>query len=129
MVPWHFGHTSGSTSKICRSNAAHRCPPARGLGGREPRRGHHRHRSIGTGGLCLTTYPARAVGIPAIVPRGHVALVRDVDQHARQELQRVGCLGTRRGRLRASDLSERYVTLAAARSEVSRSRATGFRPQ
>lgn len=24
MVPWHVGHTSGSTSKICRSNAAHR---------------------------------------------------------------------------------------------------------
>jgi hypothetical protein len=24
MVPWHFGHTSGSTSKICRSIAAHR---------------------------------------------------------------------------------------------------------
>jgi hypothetical protein len=24
MVPWHCGHASGSTSKICRNNAVHR---------------------------------------------------------------------------------------------------------
>ena len=31
--------------------------------------------------------------MPPIMPRGHVPLVRDVDQHPREGLQRAGCLG------------------------------------
>ncbi len=40
--------------------------------------------------------PARAIGIPAVVPRGHLPLVRDVDQHPGQALQRVDGRGPRR---------------------------------
>jgi len=57
------------------------------------------------------------------------AFVRDVDQPPRQELPGVGGLGAGGGRMRASDVSERDGTVGAARSEVSRSRVTGFRPQ
>ena len=52
------------------------------------------------GRLGLTPQPARAVGVPAVVPRGHVALVGNVDQHPRQELQGVLGFGARGGTLR-----------------------------
>jgi len=45
------------------------------------------------GALRLAAHAARAVGVPAIVPRGDLPLVRDVDQHAREKLQRVSGLG------------------------------------
>lgn len=61
-------------------------PPTGGLGRGQPRRGHDGHRGIDGGGLRLGAHAARAVGIPAVVPRGHVALVRDVDQHPGEEL-------------------------------------------
>ena len=45
-------------------------------------------------------YATRAVGVPAIVPRGDVPLVGYVDQDAGEELQGVGCLGARGRALR-----------------------------
>ena len=47
-----------------------RRPPARRLGGRQARRDDHRHGGIGTGGCRPAPHPARAVGIPPVVPRG-----------------------------------------------------------
>ena len=53
---------------------------AGGLGRREPWRGDDRGRRIGRDGLSLTPHPARTVGVPAVVPRGDVTLVRNVHQ-------------------------------------------------
>ncbi len=69
-------------------------PPARGGHGGWPVRG---------GGCRLVPHATGAVGIPARVPRGAVALVGDVHQHPGQELERVGGFGARRralGRVR-----------------------------
>ena len=67
-------------------------PAAGGLRGRESWRGddHGRRRRQG---FRRTPHSARAVGVPAIVPRGDVPLVRNVDQDPREELQRVDGLG------------------------------------
>ncbi len=73
MVPWHVGHASGSTSKICCSNAAHRCVASVGA-------------SRGGGGLRPAPHPARPIGVPPVLPRGHLPLVRDVGQHPREKL-------------------------------------------
>jgi hypothetical protein len=61
--------------RACASWAEGR-PPAAGLGGREAWRGDDGGRRTGSG-LGLPPHAARAVGIPAIVPRGDV----DMDQH------------------------------------------------
>ena len=44
-------------------------------------------------------HPARAVGVPPVGPRGHVPLVRDVNQDPRQELQRIHRVGACGGAL------------------------------
>ena len=81
-----------------------RRPPARRLGGRQARRDDHRHGGIGTGGCRPAPHPARAVGIPPVVPRGDLPLVGDVGEHAREELQGLDGLVTAVG---PSALSER----------------------
>ena len=64
--------------------------PAVGRLGRLPSwRGDDHGRRIGHDGLGLAAHAARAIGVPAVVPRGHVALVRNVGQRPRQELQGV----------------------------------------
>ena len=63
-----------------------RRPSASGLGGRELRRDHHRHGGIGGGGRRPAAHAARAVGVPPVVPRGHLPLVGDVGQHPREKL-------------------------------------------
>ena len=78
MVPWHFGHTSGSTSKICRSIAAHRrvasvgAKRGAGMAGRTQQ--FAQTGRVGTGGLRVAAYAARAVGVPSVVPQsdGHL---------------------------------------------------------
>ncbi len=77
-----------------------RRPPAGGLRRRQSRRVHDRQRCTGRDGLLPGPHPARAVGIPAVVPRRDLALVRDVHQHPREELERVGGLGAGGGALR-----------------------------
>ncbi len=74
-----------------RADAARRAAPRRRHGcggapgsGRSPRSAPH---------------PARPIGVPPAVPRGHLPLVRDVGQHPREKLQRVGGLGARGGAL------------------------------
>ena len=57
-----------------------RRPAAGGLGRREAWRGDDHGRRRERDRLSLTSHPARTVGIPAVVPRGHVALVGDVHQ-------------------------------------------------
>ena len=46
-----------------------------------------------SGRLSLTPQPRRAVRLTAVVPRGQVPRVRDMDPPPREELQRVGGLG------------------------------------
>jgi hypothetical protein len=70
-------------------------PAAAGRSRRELWRGDDGGQHRG-GGLGVTPHPARAVGIPAIVPRRDMALVRNVYEHPGEELQRVGGLGARR---------------------------------
>ncbi len=77
-----------------------RRPPAGGLCRRQPRCGNHRRRPVRRCGRRLPPRAPWAIGIPAIVPRGDVALVRNVHQDPGQELQRVHRLGARRGPLR-----------------------------
>jgi hypothetical protein len=77
-----------------------RRPPAVGLRRRQSWRVHDRQRCTGRDGLLLGPHPAWAVGIPAVVPRRDVALVRDVHQHPREELERVGGLRAGGGALR-----------------------------
>ncbi len=69
-------------------------PPAAGLGRRESWRGDDGGQRRG-GGLGLTPHSARAAGIPAIVPRRDMPLLRNVHEHSRQELERVSGLGPR----------------------------------
>ena len=69
------------------------------IAGRLLRHDHHRHGGLGTDGLRLAAQAAGAVGVPAIVPRGDLPLVRDVNQHARETRQRVSGLGARGGAL------------------------------
>ncbi len=58
---------------------------------------HVGHASGSTSKICCrSAAQRRAVGVPAIVPRRDVAPVGDVDEHPRQELERVGGLGARR---------------------------------
>jgi hypothetical protein len=71
-------------------------PPAGGLGRRESWRGDDQGWRIGCGGLGLTPHPARTVGVPAVVPRGDVALVGNVHEDPSEELERVGGFGPRR---------------------------------
>jgi hypothetical protein len=73
-----------------------RRPTAAGLGRRESGRGDHGGWPVRGGGCRLVPHATGAVGIPAIVPRGDVALVGDVHQHPGQELERVGGFGARR---------------------------------
>ena len=75
-----------------------RRPPAGGLRRRESgRRGDGGWpRPVCGGERRLVPRAPRAVGIPAIVPRGDVALVGDVHQHPGQERERVDGLGARR---------------------------------
>jgi len=63
---------------------------------RQPRRGDDRGRPVRCRRLRLPPHAAGAIGIPAVVPRRDVPLVGDVDQHPRQELERVHGLGARR---------------------------------
>jgi len=71
-------------------------PPAGGFGRRESWRGDDQGWRIGCGGLGLTPHPARTVGVPAVVPRGDVALVGNVHEDPSEELERVGGFGPRR---------------------------------
>ncbi len=76
IVPRHVGHARGSTSKIegvdVEELLQERRPPAGRLRGGQPWGGDDRRRRTGLGRLGLTPPPARAVRIPAVVPRGHV---------------------------------------------------------
>ena len=93
MGLWQVGHASGSTSKICCRRAAHQrvtsVGASRGAGDDQGWR-------IGCCGLGLTPHSARKVGVPTVVPRGDVALVRNVHEDAGEELERVGGFGPRR---------------------------------
>ena len=97
MGPWHVGQASGSTSKELLQEGR---PPAGRFRGCQPWGGHDHRRPLRRSRLGPAARAARPVGIPAIVPRRHVALIRDVDQHPREELQRVGGFGVGRGTLR-----------------------------
>ncbi len=94
-------------------------PPATGLGRRESWRGDDVGQRRG-GGLALTPHPARAVGIPAIIPRRDMPFVRDMEQHPRQKRQRVGGPTARS----CSPVSVRMaaVTVRAATRAISPSR-------
>jgi hypothetical protein len=72
-------------------------PAATGLGWRQPWRGDDGGRPVGSGRRRLLAHAPRTVGIPAVVPRGDVALIGDVHQHPGQKLQRVHGLRARRG--------------------------------
>jgi len=71
-------------------------PPAGRLGRRQPGCGHHRGRIVRRGGRRLPPHAQRAIGLPAIVPRGDVPRVRHVHAHPGEALQRVHGLGARR---------------------------------
>ena len=101
-------------------------PAPSGLGWRQPSGGDDRRRYPRLDRRGLPAHPARAILLPAIVPRGEVALIWDVDQHVSKELQRVGGLSARRRAAEPSGLSDRSVTAVAVRSWSRCSSATGF---
>ena len=73
--PRHVGHASGSTSKICGRRAAQRRAASGGVGRRQPWRGDDGGRPVRGGGRRFISHAAGAVGVPAVIPRGDVALV------------------------------------------------------
>ena len=111
----------------CGSRAA-RVRLAGGLRRGQPWCGDDCGRRIGDGGLGLPPHATRAVGIPAIVPRGDVDLVGDVDQHARQRLERVHSLGARRRAVRLVRPKGHDLRGAVVRESLQRDRIAGAVP-
>ncbi len=72
--------SSGSCGGRCRADGG-------GIGRRQSSRGDDHPRALDPYGFGLAAHPARAGRIPAVVPRGHVPLVGNLDQHAGVKLQ------------------------------------------
>lgn len=77
----HRADASGARERVDLEDQLQQCRPAAGgIGGGQPRRGHGQHGRIGSGGLRPAAHAAGAVGIPAIVLRGDLPLVGDVNE-------------------------------------------------
>jgi hypothetical protein len=77
---------------------------------------------------CRSAAHPQAIGIPAVVPRGDVALVGDVDEHAGQELERVHNLRSRRRALGLVRPVRHGLGGAVMREPLQRDRIAGAVP-